>query len=90
MNLDHIRQALAGKRIKTPWSSCISRNSYDIIVRESANIYQQILEVVYPEAPNSMAYSTNKFTITVYPICVEYMGGSSDLQQAVIVFITDD
>ena len=34
--------------------------------------YQQNIEVEYIEKPTSLAYSTNKLTAALYPICVEY------------------
>ena len=35
--------------------------------------YQMNFEVKYREAPTSMAYSSNKQTIALYPLCVEYL-----------------
>ena len=34
--------------------------------------YQQNIEVEYIEKPTSLAYSTNKLAVALYPVCVEY------------------
>lgn len=68
----------------------VSRCTLDKHTVITVEDYQQNLEVIYPEAPTSMAYSTNKFTVAVYPICLEYLNEKSDLEKAAIVFISDD
>ena len=35
--------------------------------------YQMNLEVCYREAPTSMAYSSHKTSVAMYPLCVEYL-----------------
>ena len=52
--------------------------------------YQQNLEVVYSEQPTSMAYSTNKQTVAVYPICVEFLDVNSSLTKGAVVFVSSD
>ena len=41
--------------------------------------YQMNLEVKYREAPTSMAYSSNKQTITLYHLCVKYLDGDDGI-----------
>ena len=41
--------------------------------------YQMNLEVVYRENPTSLAYSTNKKTVALYPICVEFLNEHGQL-----------
>ena len=48
------------------------------------------LEAIYSENPTSMAYSSNKVTVAIYPICVEYIGEDGSLQKGAISFLTDD
>lgn len=67
-----------------------ARSQLDISSIITIEDYQQNLEVVYSEAPTSMAYSTNKLTTAVYPICIEYVDSNSDLQKGAIVFISED
>lgn len=50
--------------------------------------YQQNLEVVYIKNPNSMAYSSNKLTVAIYPTCIEYESEGS-LKKGAIGFISD-
>ena len=52
--------------------------------------YQMNLEAVYTENPTSMAYSSNKVTVALYPICVEYIDANGDLKKGAISFLTDD
>ena len=52
--------------------------------------YQQNLEVVFSEQPTSMAYSTNKQTVAVYPICVEFSDADSLLTNGAVVFVSSD
>lgn len=53
--------------------------------------YQQNLEVVYNEAPTSMAYSSNKLTVAIYPVCVEFISPETKkLEKGAITFISKD
>ena len=52
--------------------------------------YQMNLEAIYSENPTSMAYSGNKVTVALYPICVEYIGEDGILQKGAISILTDD
>ena len=52
--------------------------------------YQMNLEVVYKENPTSLAYSTNKMTVAIYPICVEYRNSDGTISKMAITFISDD
>ena len=48
------------------------------------------MEVVYKENPTSLAYSSNKKTIAMYPICVEYLGTDGKVNKMAITFLSDD
>ena len=48
------------------------------------------LEVAYREAPTSMAYSRNKKTVAIYPLCVEYLDDEGHLCKGGIVFLSED
>ena len=48
------------------------------------------LETVYSENPTSMAFSGNKVTVVLYPICIEYLSDSGEPKKAAISFLTDD
>ena len=52
--------------------------------------YQQNLEVVYAKQPTSMAYSTNKLAVAVYPICLEFLDNQGVLKKGAIVFVSGD
>ena len=67
-----------------------ARDNLDINSIVTIEDYQQNLEVVYSEQPTSMAYSSNKLTVAVYPICVEFMDLNSSLKKGAIVFISSD
>ena len=43
--------------------------------------YQMNLEKVHQANPTSLAYASNKFTVAMYPICIEYKApdGTRDL-----------
>ena len=51
--------------------------------------YQMNVTVVYSENPTSMAYSSNKHTVAMYPICIEYLNDGV-LTKGAITFISDD
>ena len=51
--------------------------------------YQQNMELEYSETPTGMAYSSNKFSVALYPICVEYKV-QGVLKKGGIIFISDD
>ena len=80
----HIFTAKAQWNAHTHFRSTMDDNS--VITIED---YQQNLEVTYIEAPTSMAYSSNKLTVAIYPICVEYLV-DRELCKGAIVFISDD
>ena len=48
------------------------------------------MEVPYRENPTSLAYSTNKKTVALYPICVEYLNEHGQLCKGAIVFLSED
>ena len=53
--------------------------------------YQRNIEVEYIEKPTSMAYSSNKLTVVVYPICLEFRREEGGLvHKGAITFILDD
>ena len=68
----------------------VLRSNLDIDSIISIEDYQKNLEAIYSENPTSMAYSGNKVTVALYPICVEYLGTDGILKKAAIAFLTDD
>ena len=48
------------------------------------------LEAVYSENPTSMVFASNKVTVALYPMCVEFIGEDGSLQKGAISFLTDD
>ena len=56
----------------------------------SVEDYQMNMEVQYKENPTSMAYSTNKMTVAMYPICIEYKTDDGTIRKGAITFISDD
>ena len=48
------------------------------------------LTVVYREAPTSVAYSTNKVSVAMYPLCVEYVDEKGQLCKGGVVFLSED
>ena len=52
--------------------------------------YQQNIEIEYSESPISLAYSCNKTTYAVYPLCIEFLNENFSLQKAAVTLITDD
>ena len=67
-----------------------SRKNLDMNMIISIEDYQMNMEVVHNENPTSMAYSTNKQTVAVYPICVEYLNSEGGIGKAAITFISKD
>ena len=51
--------------------------------------YQQNLEVIHSENPTSMAYSSNKTTVALFCICVEFLLDGV-IQKGAVVFLSDD
>ena len=52
--------------------------------------YQMNMEVVYQENPTSLAYSSNKLSVAMYPICVEYKDSDGNIKKGAITFIIED
>ena len=52
--------------------------------------YQMNMEVVFTENPTSLAYSTNKISVAIYPICVEFKNEDNEICKGAITFISDD
>ena len=52
--------------------------------------YQMNIEVSYRENPTSLAYSTNKKTVALYPICVEFLNEHGQLCKGAIAFLSED
>ena len=48
------------------------------------------MTVEYSEKPTSMAYSTNKHSVAMYPICVEYIDDQDQLAKGAITLLSDD
>ena len=67
----------------------ISRENLDEKSVITIEDYQQNMEVEYNENPTSMAYSSNKTSVALFPICVEYTVDGM-LKKGGIVFISDD
>ena len=51
--------------------------------------YQQNWEVEYNENPTSMAYSSNKTSVALCPVCVEFKVNDV-LRKGGVIFISDD
>ena len=66
------------------------RENLDMFTIITIEDYQMNLEVVYKENPTSLAYSTNKMTVAIYPICVEYRNSDGTISKMAITFISDD
>ena len=79
----HIPQNLQNKKVTLSlWTQ--ARNNLDASSLIMIEDDQQNLEVVYAEQPTSMAYSSDKLTAAVYPICVEFLAeinGQQHIQQ---------
>ena len=52
--------------------------------------FQMNLEVTYRQAPTSQAYSSNKVSVAMYPLCVEYLDSDGKLCEGGIVFLSED
>ena len=48
------------------------------------------MTVEYSENPTSMAYSTNKHSVALYLIGVEYIDDQDQLAKGAITFLSDD
>ena len=61
-------------------------NTESIITIED---YQMNIEIEFSENPTSLAYSSNKLTFALYPVCVEFVSDNGELRKVAISFITD-
>ena len=52
--------------------------------------YQMNMEVIYSENPTSLSYASNKMTIAMYPICVEFKNQDGSISKGAITFLSDD
>ena len=52
--------------------------------------YQMNIEVSYGEALTSQAYSTNKVSVAMYPLCVEYLDEEGKLCKGGIISLSED
>ena len=72
------------------WNAhAMSRDSLDDKSIITIEDYQQNLEVTHMENPTSMAYTTNKITMALFPVCVEYRVDGV-LHKGAVVFLSDD
>ena len=51
--------------------------------------YQQNMEVEFNENPTAMAFSSNKTTVALYPVCIEYKVDDI-IKKGGVIFIRDD
>ena len=52
--------------------------------------FQMNLDVRNDEAPTSCAYSANKLTVAMYPICIEYRADDGSIAKMAITFLSED
>ena len=52
--------------------------------------YQMNMEVMYSENPTSLAYSANKLTVAMYPICIEFKAADGTITKGAIKFLSED
>ena len=67
-----------------------ARQNLDLNTIISIEDYQMNMEVVYAENPTSLAFSTNKMTVAMYPICIEYLAEDGTIRKGAITFISAD
>ena len=48
------------------------------------------MEVMYSEKPTSLAYSGNKLTVAMYPICIEFKAADGTIAKGAIIFLSED
>ena len=73
------------------WSAHdIQRSNMDPSSVITIEDYQMNMEVVYTEAPTSLAYSSNKKSVAMYPLCVEFVREDGCLGKGGIVFLSED
>ena len=48
------------------------------------------MEVMYGENPTSLAYSANKLTVAMYPICIEFKAADGTITKGAIKFLSED
>ena len=51
--------------------------------------YQMNIEVEFTENPTSLAYSTNKLTFALYPVCIEFIQ-DGEIKKGAVSFISKD
>lgn len=66
------------------------RNNMDTSSIITIEDYQMNLTVEHNEAPTSCAYSSNKRTIAMYPLCVEFVREDGGLGKGGIIFLSED
>ena len=52
--------------------------------------YQMNITLEYCENPTPLAYSTNKVSFALYPICVEFVSTDNELRKGAIAFLSAD
>ena len=45
---------------------------------------------MYRENPTSLAYSANKLTVAMYPICIEFKAADEAIAKGAITFLSED
>ena len=48
------------------------------------------MEITYGENPTSLAFSTNKLTSAMYPICNEFKAADETIAKGAITFLSED
>ena len=56
----------------------------------STEDYQMNMKLMYSENPTSLAYSGNKLTVAMYPICTEFKAADRTIAKGAIAFLSED
>ena len=69
---------------------CSSRENLDYETSISIEDYQMNMEVMFGKDPTSLAYSANKLTVPMYPICIEFKAADGAIAKGAIIFLSED
>ena len=51
--------------------------------------YQMKMELVYRENPTTVTYSSNKVSVRIYPICIEYKSPDGKICKGAVTFLSE-
>ena len=86
---EHVQATKEANLYSTHAMECPRSSKRESLLENFISIeeYQMNMEVMYSENPTSLAYSANKLTVAMYPICIKFKAGYGTIAKGAITFL---